>query len=264
MPASAVSRVAISMKRGAASSPTASPCGPTMPAIRCVVSPNPQPRSSTRSPGWGGSARSAASPCRPSPSTSRWRKATKRSKRGPSQASIASALAVGTGLGVPEDMDVDLTRSMLYRRGPPGADLPRRLRVEARGLPGDVLPVEGQDVLARLGHEAVAKILVGQHLGHPPAERARVLRAEAQPHVEVRDDLPQAAGVGDDARAARGHRLERDEPERLVDRWHDGEVGDPVERVQDVVADPAHEGAVVLEAELLRLGLELRLRGARA
>ena len=34
------------MKRGAASTPTASPSGPTSPAIRCVVSPKPQPMSS--------------------------------------------------------------------------------------------------------------------------------------------------------------------------------------------------------------------------
>ena len=78
------------------------------------------------------------------------------------------------------------------------------------------------------------------------------------------DDLAQAAGVGDDAGAARGHRLERDEPERLVDRGHHADVGDPVERVQDVVADPAEEGAVVHQPELLGLASQLLLVGARA
>ena len=52
-------------------------------------------------------------------------------------------------------------------------------------------------------------------------ERVGVAGAEAQAGLVVRDDLAQAAGVGDDAGAARGHRLERDEAERLVDRGDD-------------------------------------------
>ena len=46
----------------------------------------------------------------------------------------------------------------------------------------------------------------------------RVARAEAQPHVLVRHHLAQAAGVGHQAGAAGRHRLERHQPERLVDR----------------------------------------------
>ena len=86
-----------------------------------------------------------------------------------------------------------------------------------------------------------------------------VARAEAQAHVLVRHHLAQAAGVGHEAGAARGHRLERHQPERLVDRGHHRQVGDPVERVQHVVADPAEEGAVLVEAELARLLAQLLL-----
>ena len=97
-------------------------------------------------------------------------------------------------------------------------------------------------------------VVVGQQpLRHLP-ERLGVARAEAQADgLVARHDLAQAAGVGDQARAAGRHRLERDQPERLVDRRHDGQVGDPVERVQHVVADPAEERAVVVQAERARL-----------
>src|SRR5881394_1274444 len=72
------------------STPTASPSGPTRAASRWVVSPNPQPRSRTLSPGCGGRAFIAASPCAPSPAVTRSRYCTKRSKSGPLQASVAS------------------------------------------------------------------------------------------------------------------------------------------------------------------------------
>ncbi len=62
----------------------------------------------------------------------------------------------------------------------------------------------------------------------------------------------------------RSHRLQRDEAERLVDRRHHREVGDPVERVQYVVADPPKERAVLVEPEPAGLGTELRLVGARS
>ena len=65
----------------------------------CVVSPNPQPMSSTRSPAGGGCKRIAASPWEVRPATTRCRNWTNRSNRGPSQASIASALVVA-GCGV--------------------------------------------------------------------------------------------------------------------------------------------------------------------
>ena len=88
--------------------------------------------------------------------------------------------------------------------------------------------------------------------------------AEAQADLLVRDHLAQAAGVGDDAGAFGGHRLQRHQAERLVDRGDDGQVGDPVERVQDVVADPAEECAVIHQAQLLGLAVQLLLVGARA
>ena len=77
-------------------------------------------------------------------------------------------------------------------------------------------------------------------------------------------DLAQAPGVGDDARTPGGHRLEGDEPERLVDRRDHADVGDPVERVEDVVADPTEEGAVVHQPERRRLFVQLLLVGSRA
>ena len=64
----------------------------------------------------------------------------------------------------------------------------------------------------------LAQLLVGEHalgdLGEASGSRARKRR----PGLVVGHDLAQAAGVGDDAGAAGGHRLERDEAERLVDR----------------------------------------------
>jgi hypothetical protein len=120
-------------------------------------------------------------------------------------------------------------------------------------------------VLARLGDQAVAQRAVGEQLLRDPREGAGVARAEAQPDLPARrDDLAQPPGVGHDARAARRHRLERHEAEGLVDRRHHAQVGDPVERVQDVVAGPADECAVLHQAELPRLGAQLRLRHPRA
>ena len=72
-------------KRSAASTPTASPLAPTIPAIRCVVSPRPQPMSSTRWPGWGGtSERRVTVSARPV--VKMWRKRSQASNSGPSQA----------------------------------------------------------------------------------------------------------------------------------------------------------------------------------
>ena len=114
-------------------------------------------------------------------------------------------------------------------------------------------------MLGGLGDQAVAQLVVGEHALDHPAQRPGVLGREPQPDALVGHDLPQTAGVGDDARAARRHRLQRDEAERLVDRRHHRQVGDPVERVQDVVADPPHERAVAGQAEAARLVLELPL-----
>ena len=94
-PASAASPRAVSMKLAAASTPTASPSGPTRPAIRWVESPKPQPMSSTRCPLFGGTSRSASSPCAARPFVRTSRKRTKRSNSGPSQALIASAFGPG-------------------------------------------------------------------------------------------------------------------------------------------------------------------------
>ena len=92
-----------------------------------------------------------------------------------------------------------------------------------------------------------------------------VAAVEAQPNALTgRDDLAQAAGVGDDAGAAAGHRLERDEAERFVKAWDHAKVSDPVERMEHVVADPAKKSSVVVEAKLLRLLLQLRFVGSGA
>ena len=61
--------------------------------MRWVVSPKPQPMSSTRVPSAGGCSASAASPCAPRPVVTISRKRTKRSYSGPSQAAVASAFA---------------------------------------------------------------------------------------------------------------------------------------------------------------------------
>ena len=57
-PASSASSRAASMNGSETSTPSASPSGPTSSASRWVVSPKPQPRSMTRSPGRGGWAAS--------------------------------------------------------------------------------------------------------------------------------------------------------------------------------------------------------------
>ena len=141
----------------------------------------------------------------------------------------------------------------------PGA---RQLRVDSGRLLGDVGPVEAAQVLVGFAHQPPAELVVEQDPQGDVGERLGISRVEAQARLLVRDDLPQAAGVGDDAGAARGHRLERDEAEGLVDRRHHGQVGDPVERVQDVVADPAEEGAVLHQAQVVRLLAQLGLVGA--
>ena len=104
----------------------------------------------------------------------------------------------------------------------------------------------------RLGDQPVAQRVVGQHALHPLGQRGGVARREAQADAAAAGhDLAQPAGVGDDARAAGGHRLERHEPERLVERRDHAQVGDRVERVQHRVVDPAEELAVRQQAELL-------------
>ena len=57
---------ACSMKRSAASTPTATPVGPTRSASCAVVSPNPQPMSTIRAPLAGASRSMPRSPCAPS------------------------------------------------------------------------------------------------------------------------------------------------------------------------------------------------------
>ncbi len=106
------------------------------------------------------------------------------------------------------------------------------------------------------------KLGVGEHALDHLAERMRVASAKAQPDLTMRDDFAQAARVGDDAGAIGGHRLQRHKPERLVKRRDHAGVGDPVERVQNVVTDPAEEGAVVHQPELRSLLFQLLLVGA--
>jgi putative intracellular protease/amidase len=67
-------RFAGSDEFAAQSMPTAAPEGPTVRAMRSVVSPNPQPTSSTRAPGRWSQRASATSLCCDKPSMSRWRK----------------------------------------------------------------------------------------------------------------------------------------------------------------------------------------------
>src|SRR4051794_23900701 len=78
------------------STPRTEPSSPTRSASRSEVSPKPQPRSRTRSPGCGGFAAIANSPWAPSAAPVRSRYLTKRSKSGPLQASVASALSGAT------------------------------------------------------------------------------------------------------------------------------------------------------------------------
>src|SRR4051794_4451929 len=130
-PASAASCSAAATKRGATSTPTASPVGPTSPAIRCVVSPKPQPTSSTRCPGRGGNRRSAASPCSPRPVMRISRNWTKRSKSGPSQATVVSSLTpVHWGeLAIDADTNAAVMLAASGHRGP-HRDRPRPPRRE--------------------------------------------------------------------------------------------------------------------------------------
>src|SRR5690242_9207291 len=78
------------------STPRAEPPGPTSSASRWVVSPKPQPMSIARSPGRGGFDAIATSPWAPSPPVVRSRYLRKTSKRGPLQASVASAFSGAT------------------------------------------------------------------------------------------------------------------------------------------------------------------------
>src|SRR6202035_5135748 len=77
-------------------------------------------------------------------------------------------------------------------------------------------------------------------------------------------DLAQATGVRDDAWTAGGHRLERDQAAPLIDGGNHAEIGDPIERVQRVVAYPAEEGPVGGEPQPLGLRAQLALVGAAA
>src|SRR6185437_3849457 len=137
--------------------------------------------------------------------------------------------------------------------------------VDGTGALGDVGPVEGEDVLGFLRDEPVAQLLVDEQPFDYDAEVLGVAAVEAQADaLPGGNDLAQAAGVGDDAGTAGGHRLEGYEPERLVQRGHHTEVGDAVERVQGVVSYPTKKDTVVAQPETLGLGLELALVCARA
>ena len=131
-------------------------------------------------------------------------------------------------------------------------DPPRALR--------DVVPIEAQHVLGGLGDQPLAQRLIDeQPLDHHP-QVLGVAAVEAQTDALAdRHHLAQPAGVGDDAGTARGHRLQRHQAEGLVDRRNHAQVGDAVERVQHVVADPAEEAAVLGQPEALGLRLQLGL-----
>src|SRR5689334_12861445 len=75
------------------STPTACPEGPTCSAIASVVSPKPQPTSSTRAPAAYGRSLNGRAPCSAKPSVTVRRKRTNLSKRTVFQASIAPSLS---------------------------------------------------------------------------------------------------------------------------------------------------------------------------
>src|SRR4051794_26308168 len=100
--------------------------------------------------------------------------------------------------------------------GSAGGDA-RDVGVDRRRLARHVDPVEAQHMLRGFGDEPVAQRIVGEQPLDHRLEVLGVAAVEAQPDALVRrHDLAQPARVGDDARAARGHRLEGDEAERLV------------------------------------------------
>src|SRR6185369_15562299 len=107
-------------------------------------------------------------------------------------------------------------------------------------------------MLVCLGDEAPPELAVGEHANRDLGERVRVARGKAKSDLLVRHDLAETAGIGHQAGTSGSHRLERDEAERLIYRWYHGQVGDPVERVEDVVANPAQEGSMGVEPELGR------------
>src|SRR6188472_1494088 len=117
--ASPVSLRAISMKGSETSMPSASPPGPINSASRRVVSPKPQPRSTTRSLRRGGCAASAASPCAPSPPATRSRYCTKHSNSGPLQASVASRFSAA---GAPIPSMVRPPGPLAILKRPPAAN----------------------------------------------------------------------------------------------------------------------------------------------
>ena len=101
-------------------------------------------------------------------------------------------------------------------------------------------------MLGGLRHETVAQALVDEQALDHHAEMLGIAPVEAQPYtLAVRHDLTQTTGVGHDARAAGRHRLQRHQTEGLVDRGHYAQVGDAVQRVQRIVADPAQKGPVL-------------------
>src|SRR5437764_625707 len=144
----------------------------------------------------------------------------------PGSASAAATSAIWSRLIPIQRRRVPPAFGRRWRLSVDGGRRGAELFVEGRRLPSDLGPVEPEDVLGRLGDEALAQVLVGQHLLHHAPERTRVAGAEAERGAAAgRDDLAQAAGVGHQADASGRHRLERDEPERLVDRRHDAQIG---------------------------------------
>src|SRR4051794_27639266 len=109
------------MNGTATSTPTAWPSRPTRRASCCVVSPKPQPMSSTESPGCGGCILIATLPNSASPRTIRSRYSTKRSKRTPLHASVASSFSAATP---------PVLGTVIFSTYPDGSCDPRRERGE--------------------------------------------------------------------------------------------------------------------------------------
>ena len=99
---------------------------------------------------------------------------------------------------------------------------------------------------------------LGEHLLDPIGELLGVARLEHQRRSGAADELGQPTGVGHDEGGVGGERLERDEPERFVQRRDDDAVGPMDRRPQLVVGQEAgklHDVAHALEVDLrLELG----------
>ena len=177
------------MKCAAASTPTASPCGPTSCASRWVVSPKPQPMSSTRSPAAGGCRRSASSP---------W---------------IARPVVRGAGSG-----RSDRTAARPRPRSPPRS---RRRPSAVRGHGPTIRPPAGpseSEIETAPRHCCRDVALVGLIASAPAARVAALLEPVREPADEI---VIAADSRGDDATLAATPRWRTASPiEHRLDERH--------------------------------------------